>query len=243
MLAPAQSSGPANALEKPVSNRICDGPVGLKFQRSPSEFIPLGETSSFEDAIKIYLNQGEPRLSSWAFGHVFDGFTASRRPLGENDSVALMIEPASKLGQRFGPSGRDRNRGVDSTVRVSPTTAVLRPAGDLCARRRSPRPRCGRCWSHEVPLFTIGIDSFNGSYLTSVNEKSPRRIRMSQDSYESRSGPVVAASPSPPAGPPRHGNLVPCSFVRESLGCFPAFPEARYKPKSAYKHGRSRSPL
>ena len=169
---------------------------------------------------------------------------ASRRrgdPLGENDSVPLMIEPASKLGQRFGPSGRDRKRGVDSTVRVSPRrpssavsatyahgggrlgldllqylldavreaarcpirdrqfvpdalmvatrgadvvrgrelpqtrgpardcvglsllsvdspcagrgvteavraspTAVLRPAGDLCARRRSPRPRCGR---------------------------------------------------------------------------------------------------
>ena len=48
---------------------------------------------------------------------------ASRRrgdPLGENDSLPLMIEPAFKLGQRFGPSGRDRKRGVDSTVRVSP---------------------------------------------------------------------------------------------------------------------------
>ena len=34
-------------------------------------------------------------------------------------------------------------RGVTEAVRASPT-AVLRPAGDLCARRRSPRPRCGR---------------------------------------------------------------------------------------------------
>ena len=85
-----------------------------------------------------------------------------------------------------------------------------------------------------VSFRVVALDSFNGSYLTSVNEKSPRRIRMSQDSYESRSGPVVAASPRPPAGPQRHRNLVPSPFVRESLGCFPAFSEARNKPWTVY---------
>jgi len=44
----------------------------------------------------------------------------------------------------------------------------------------------------------------------------------------------VAASPRPPAGPQRHRNLVPSSFVRESLGCFPAFSEALGSAKQAW---------
>ena len=44
----------------------------------------------------------------------------------------------------------------------------------------------------------------------------------------------MAASPRPPAGPQRHWNLVPHSFVRESLGCFPAFSEALGSAKQAW---------